>query len=61
MAKSQENGTKILLDLKGYKVGKVIEEESDSIGQFRLLVIPESELVLYRQSGSTLRRSGPKE
>ncbi len=48
MAKSQKNGTKILLDLKGYKVGKVIEEESDSIGQFRLLVIPESELVLYR-------------
>jgi len=48
MAKSQENGTKILWDLKGYKVRKVIEEECDSIGQFRLLVIPESELILYR-------------
>ena len=48
MAKTHENGIKILLDLKGYKVGKVIEEESDSIGQFRLLVIPKSELVLYK-------------
>ena len=27
MAKSQENGTTILLSLEGYEVGKVIEEE----------------------------------
>jgi len=27
MAKSQENGTTILLGLKGYEVGKVSEEE----------------------------------
>jgi len=27
MAKSQENGTTIVLGLEGYEVGKVIEEE----------------------------------
>ena len=31
MAKSQEDGTTILLGLKGYEVGKVSEEEKEKI------------------------------
>ncbi len=35
MAKSQENGTTILLGLKGYQVGRVSEEEGEILVEVR--------------------------
>jgi len=59
MAKSQQNGSTILLRLKGYEVEKVMEEEEGVIAEVKKLSCPWCGSAKLHRHGSAGKRTAP--